>query len=217
MFITLRCFADCIGCSGSGSFGPFGHVGAMIEGSPTWFQNAVARDVFIVDVAGGAAGNEVVLYRYEITNTVSPPYDAVSYKLLKTVTLPLIGGATVRCSMAANAGFLHIGTNKITFAVQVTKQTFAITDVGGFSDEPTVSAITADDRGYVTIAFSGSGTGGSYVYGPTGEPVQDGGGATFLLPSTQGLSTQDVPTFLSSEVAAASRLSVRLRPETAVQ
>ena len=125
----------------------FGHVGAMVEGTPNWFENAVARDVFIVDVASGAAGNEVVLYRYEITNTVSPPYDTVSYKLLKTVPLPLIGGATVRCSMAASAGYLYIGTNKSTSAVQVTKQTYAIVDVGGFSNEPTVTAITADDLG----------------------------------------------------------------------
>jgi hypothetical protein len=182
------------GCYGSGTLGPFGHVGAIVSSPGKTVGDAVSRDVFVVDVAGGAAQDTVILYRYELTNTVNPPYDTVSYKLTKQVTLPLKGGTAVRCSLAANTGFLFVGTNRSTSAVEVSKDTFAITSVGGFSNDPVVSAITTDDRGFVTIAFGTAGSGGNVVFGPTGGEVQDGGGAAFAVPAMQGLSTADLPT-----------------------
>lgn len=182
------------GCYGSGMVGPFGHVGAMVESHGRTVSDAVRHNFFVVDVAGGAGQNDVILYRYELTNTVVPPYDTVTYKLTKQLTLPLAGGANVRCSLAANAGFLFVGTDKSTSAVEVSKETFAVTSIGGFSNDPTVSAITTDDRGFVVIAFGSAAGGGNVVIGPEGSAVQDGGGTAFLLPSMQGLSSKDLPT-----------------------
>jgi hypothetical protein len=181
------------GCYGSGTLGPFKHIGAMLEGGPRTVGDVVSRNIYIVDVAGGTTGTDVVLYRYVLTNTVTPPYDAVAYKLLKQVTLPLTGGAKSRCSMAANAGYLFIGTDQSTSAVRVTKNGFALQSIGGFSNNPTVASITTDANGFVIVTFNGTGGGGFVAFGPNGQAEEDGGGMWFTVPTNQGISTQDVP------------------------
>jgi hypothetical protein len=204
------------GCYGTGSLGPFGHAGAMAEGGAHIVGNVVKHDTYVVDVAGGPKGTEVVLYQYEITNTVNPPYDSVTYKLVQNVSLPLAGGAKERCSLAANSGFLFVGTSKSTFVVRVAKEGFALESFYGFSNNPTVAAITTDDRDFVVVAFGANagGPGGNIEFDSAGEPVSDGGGAWFTLPRGQGISTKDLPTELGP-LPADQRLSVRLRPETA--
>jgi hypothetical protein len=175
------------GCYGSGTLGPFKHIGSMLEGGPRTVGNVVSRNIYVVDVAGGTSGTDVVLYRYLLTNTVSPPYDAVAYKLLKQVTLPLIGGAKARCSMAANALYLFIGTDQSPAAVRVTKNGLAMQPVGGSSGN--VASITTDANGFVIV----NGGGGFTAFGPNGQPEEDGGGDWFTVPTNQGISTQDVP------------------------
>jgi len=185
------------GCYGSGSLGPFGHAGAMLESGARTVGNAVSHTIYVVDVAGGASGTDVVLYRYLLTNTVQPPYDSVTYKLTKKLTLPLTGGANVRCSLASNAGFLFIGTDQSTSVVRVAKTGFALNSFGGFSNNPTVAAITTDAHGFVIVSFGANGgiPGGGHIdFGPTGDPVADGGGAWFTAPSNQGISTKELPT-----------------------
>jgi|SRR5579862_130517 len=175
------------GCYGSGTLGPFKHIGALLEGGPRTVGNVVSRNIYVVDVAGGTSGTDVVLYRYLMSNTVTPPYDAVAYKLLKQITLPLTGGAKSRCSMAANANYLFIGTDQSPSAVRVTKNGLAMVTVGGSSS--TVASITTDANGFVIV----NGGGSFVVFGPNGEPEEDGGGDWFTVPTNQGISTQDVP------------------------
>jgi hypothetical protein len=186
------------GCYGSGSMGPFGHVGAMSEGDAHIVGDMINRDVYIVDVAGGTSGSEVLLYRYELTNAVNPPNDTVSIKQTGKIALPLIGGANVRCSLAGNSAFLFIGTDQSTSAVRVTKKGSALQETGGFSNNPTVAAITVDDRGFIIVTFGANAglPGGQITFGPDGNAVGDGGGASFTLPSGQGISTKDLPTYL---------------------
>jgi hypothetical protein len=110
--------------------------------------------------------------------------------------------------MAANAGFLFIGTDKSPEAVRVQKSNFAILQVGGFSPPVNVTSITADKYGFVDVTFGGflNGENGFVQFGPNGAGVEDGGGAEFLLSTVLGISTKSLP---ASEPAPASRLVVR--------
>src|SRR5271163_5333326 len=80
---------DSDGCYGSGSMGPFGRVGSMIEGNPA--QNVkkgtVTRYIYVVDVASGSGGDGVALYVYKKVDTISGSDDSVAVTLYKTISL----------------------------------------------------------------------------------------------------------------------------------
>jgi hypothetical protein len=183
------------GCYASGSLGPFGRAGALIEGNPFTHGNSVTRRIFVVDIGSGSSGNGVTLYVYTKTDTVTSSSDTVTVTLSRTVALPLIGGSTALCSMGANNGFLFIGTDQSPQAVRVQKSDLSIAQVGGFSPPINVTSITADKYGYITVTFGGftSGESGNYQFGPNGQGVGDGGGAWFMLNTQIGLSTTTLP------------------------
>lgn len=175
------------GCYGSGSLGPFGRVGALIEGNPA--QNTkkgtVTRYIYVVDVAAGSGANEVVLYVYKKVDTINGGDDTVSVSLFKTITLPLTGGSATTAYMAANPTFLYIGTNQDELAVQVTKKNLALTQIGEFSGI-NIGAITADAYGYITLTWGTSGGSSGFLsLAPNGSGEEDGGGAPVLLNTTQ--------------------------------
>lgn len=175
------------GCYGSASIGPFGRVGAMIEGSPV--QNVkkgtVTRFIYVVDVAAGSGANQVVLYIYKKVDTINQSDDSISVTLSNTVNLPLTGGAATVAYMAANPTFLYIGTNQDESAVQVTKKTLALSQIGEFSGL-NIGAITADAYGYVTLTWGTTGgASGFLVLAPNGGEEEDGGGAPVMLNTTQ--------------------------------
>ena len=68
-------------------------------------------------------------------------------------------------------------------AVSIVKDQWTTRSVGGFSPPLTVGGITANAYGYVTVTFGAVGGefSGFYVFGPTGAPEEDGGGAQFSL------------------------------------
>ena len=176
-----------VGCYGSALLGPFGRVGAMIEGNPV--QNVkkgtVTRYIYIVDVAAGSGANEVALYIYKKVDTINQSDDTITVSLFKTVTLPLTGGAATVAYMAANPTFLYIGTNQDESAVQVTKKTLALTQIGEFSGM-NISAITADAYGYITLTWGTSGGPSGFLsLAPNGSGEEDGGGAPLLLNTVQ--------------------------------
>src|ERR1035437_7676061 len=95
------------GCYASGSLGPFGKIGAMVEGNPSTSGSTVTRMIYVVDIASGTSGTGVTLYTYKKTDTVTPSSDPVTVTLTKSVTLsPLTGGTTAACSMAATPTLL---------------------------------------------------------------------------------------------------------------
>ena len=72
-----------------------------------------------------------------------------------------------------------VGTNASPNAVKVNKLTYSLTKVGAFSLP--VTAITADDYGYVTVTQAAATQGSGFsVYGPNGMSQEDGGGAPFI-------------------------------------
>jgi hypothetical protein len=181
------------GCYAGGSLGPFVGVGALMEGNPVVNGNTVTRAIYVVD-SGSAS---VKLYVYKKTDIVTPQTDTVTVTLNRTADLSplLVGGATVSCSMAANNGFLFIGTDQSPQAVEVNKRTLSVAAVGGFSPPLNVTAITADKYGYVTVTQGNffSGGNGFYVFGPDGFGREDGGGAEFMLNTVNAISTSTLP------------------------
>jgi hypothetical protein len=185
------------GCYGSGSIGPFGKAGAILEGDPSTnvTKGTVSRSIYVLDVGYGTSGDGVALYIYRKVDTITSTSDTVVVTLSKIVALPLTGGSAALASMAANAGFLFIGTNQSSQGVRVQKSNSAIVTIPGFSPPINVAAITSDKYGYVTVTF-GSFNGGEsafYVFGPNGAFQEDGGGAPFMVNTTQAVLPSTLP------------------------
>lgn len=180
------------GCYAAGNLGPFTGVGALLECNPRVRLNTVTRAIYVLDA--GAAG-PVTLYVYTKTDTVTPSSDVVSVGLTDALSLPLVGGPGVSCSMAANDRFLFIGTDQSPAGARVRKRDLEVTPLGGFSPPLNVSAITSNQYGYVTVTHGdfGQGPSGFYLFGPDGNLEEDGGGATFLLSTTQAVLTAALP------------------------
>ena len=168
------------GCYASGSLGPFGHIGAMLESAPVRDANAVTRQIYVLDVANGTT-NDVALFVYKKTDVVTADSDSVTVNPPRKIVLPLVGGKTVTASMAANDPYLYVGTNQSNQAVIVNKHDLrSFTTLGAGSPPAPVASITADSYGYVTVMFSAPNT-SFYVFGPAGEYEEDGGGEQFML------------------------------------
>jgi hypothetical protein len=99
------------GCFDSGRLGRFGEAGAMIEGDPSVEGLTVVRHIYVVDVAAGASGNDVELYVYRKTDSISASYDKTTVRLINSLALPLVGGATAKAFLAAGEQYLYVGTN----------------------------------------------------------------------------------------------------------
>jgi len=179
------------GCYGSASLGPFGKVGALLEGDPKidLSANTVTRAIYVLDIASGANQNEVVLDVYTKVDTITTDFDTVTVTLSQTISLPLVGSTSALASMAANKQFLFIGTNRTPNAVELNKRTLTIAQLGGFSPPINVFAITADQYGYVTLSYgSFNGFDNAFiVVDPNGNVFEDGGGSQFMLNTVQGV------------------------------
>jgi hypothetical protein len=179
------------GCYGSGTLGPFGMIGALMEGEPKTNPraNTVKRAIYVLDYLSGPNQNEVMLYVYTKVDTITADSDTVTVTLDRTISLPLVGGLPNQCSMAANKKFLFIGTNQNPEAVQIDKRTFSVTQLGGFSPPINTSGITADQYGYVTLSFGSfsSSDQAFIVVGPDGSAEEDGDGNGFMLNTDQAI------------------------------
>lgn len=198
-------------CDGYGSMGPFGHVGAAVEGNPVVNGKTVTRDIYVVDDAAGS-GSGVTLYVYTKTDEVTSTGDLVSVNLAQTVALPLTGGSNTKTYMAGDNGLLYIGNNQTNGYVQMDESNLTYGLGGGFSPPTGESSITANKYGYVTVT-SGSDTASSgfYTMDPTGHLAQDGGGGEFMLDTSNGISTGNGDFISSPSVTnPATRMKKRL-------
>jgi hypothetical protein len=175
---------DTSGCYGAGSLGPFVKVAALLEGNPATQESTVTRYIYIVD----SGSSNVVLYVYKKTDTITPDTDTVNVTLARKVKLPLTGGASALTYMAANSGFLFIGTNQNPQAVSVQKANLQVTQLEYSSSN--ISAITVDQYGFVTVVHGDS---LSSIYNSQGESIGDGGGPQFMLNTAAAVLTPAVP------------------------
>jgi hypothetical protein len=185
-----------VGCYDSGQLGPFGKVGGLLEGLPSTNSttNTVTRAVYVLDIASGSNKTGVELFIYQKNDVISDSFDTTTITLSGTLNLPINGGTTALVSMAANANYLVVGTNRSPNAVEINKSTLAMTQIGGFSPPINVHAVTADLYGYITIEygkFSAANT-GFITLGSDGAAREQGGGAKFLLDTTQAILPQNL-------------------------
>jgi hypothetical protein len=179
-WVTCGATQQSEGCFDSGQLSGFGKVCAVIEGAPSIAGNRVTQGVGVLD-GSYQSSSRVVLDLYQKLDVITASFDTTTFTLLKQVALPLTGGAGVSCFMAANAGFVFVGTSKSTSAVRVSKIDFSQSTVSGFSPHIPVISITADDRGYVSVNFGSSTETGFILFGPNGQSVEDGGGGAVIL------------------------------------
>jgi hypothetical protein len=182
-WVTCGSTKNTSGCYGAGTLGPFNRVCAVMEGEPVTVGNTVTRSIYILD--GGSSTSRVSLNVFKKTDIITTNSDTVSITPGKKLTLPLTGGSNALCGMAANDGFIFVGTDASPNAVKVNKLTYSLTQLGGFSPPLPVTAITANDYGYVTVTQEAATQGSGFsVYGPNGMLQEDGGGAPFI-PNTK--------------------------------
>jgi hypothetical protein len=183
--------------------GPFGRVGAIMEGKASESGDVVTREVYIIDTASGSSADGVTLSIYKKTDTVTASYDTVEVSFVRSVTLPLKGGAHANCYVAGRNAYLYVATDKGPAAVQVNKGSLELTPISSGSIPPATrvlgisvtTASAATTAGAVTIAFGGTTPGAaSYVsYNAAGQQFEQGGGYNAYLNSEIGLSTFELP------------------------
>ena len=170
------------GCYSAGELGPFSQIGSIIESAKVYDnrEGTVTRELYIIDRAYGSSQNGVELYVYLRVDTIAGSFETTKFTLKKTISLPLTGGTEAVSMVAANKGFLVVGTSNSTVPVEVNKGTFAVTPLGIISQIP--NSITADNYGYVTVTSAD----GFFVIGPDGSLQEDGGGSPFMINSLLG-------------------------------
>ncbi len=164
------------GCYGSGFLGPFTDACAIVQNVPAPVNlNTVLRYIYVLDTGSSPSGATLTVYRR--TDMVSSSDDTITITTIAVVPLPtVVGGPGVTCYVAQNPTNVYAATNQSTIATAINKATFSTSLAGDFSTN--VVAITADSYGYVTILQASN---AFTVYGPNGEPEEDGGGNYFMI------------------------------------
>jgi hypothetical protein len=135
------------GCYGSGDLEGFGNACAVLSGP--------GNILYVLDKQSLNAKGELTqtpalfMFRQSITET-GDGLVGVSFRLAKKVALPLTGGAEVRCSMAANAQDVVLGTDKSASVAFFDKKAHTVRNepAGGTAG---VRSITANEAGYVVV------------------------------------------------------------------
>ena len=170
------------GCYSLGQLGPFGKIGSIVEGAKVYNnrKGTITRHLYVIDQAYGAGQTGVALYDYKRVDTIVDAYDTTTFTLVKTVSLPLTGGSSATVFMAANKGYLVVGTSMTAIPVEVAKSNYVVTPINIISQIP--SSITADSYGFVTVTSPF----GFFVVGPDGSLQEDGGGSPFTVNTILG-------------------------------
>jgi hypothetical protein len=183
-WITCGSTQQSEGCYGSGSVTTFGHLCAIFEDPETGSVYDNKQRIYALD-SNATGKKDVVLH--VLTKLVSVDgsgYAQTIFKPFKDVSLPLTGGNNVTCFAATNKAAILAGTSASTQAAYVQRKTFATSGYGGFSPPETVTGITVDASGYITVNFQG----GFYLIGPDGSGQEDGGGNADLIPRGNALT-----------------------------
>jgi len=78
-------------------------------------------------VDGGSNTSTVSLNVFKQTGIITNNTDTVSISPSKKLTLPLIGRSYALCAMAANNGFIFVGTNASSNGVKINKLAYSLT------------------------------------------------------------------------------------------
>lgn len=158
------------GCYGGGSMSPpFEQACAVLEGTPKQKGNVVTRAIYVLDKRTSKT-DPVTLYVYTRTDTITDSFDTVNVTLKTQIPMSgVTGGSKSKCFMAAGDSFLYAGTDASLQAGVVDKAALTVSPLSGSG---TLTAITADERGYIAVDFQGE----FGIADPQGGFVQSGGG-----------------------------------------
>ena len=182
---TCGAIGSSVGCYGSGQVTPFTHLCALMEGneSVNTKTNTVTRDIYVLD-AGHGAGRALWLYVYSKSDAILGTSDTVTVKKIKTIGLPTRADANAECFMAADDGYIYIGTNESSAVARVTKSDNSLETLFSAGQSSDVSSITSNRYGFVDINFGVPGTTGygDDEFRPDGS--QAGSGSSGVLLNT---------------------------------
>jgi len=200
------------GCRSSGMLGPFGLIGAMLEGRPMRDDQSVTRDIYVLDLASASSVTGVSLYVYKKQDVVSVTGNTSTVTLERTISLPLVGGAEAHASMTANDAYVLAGTDKSTKAAAIERSTWVVTSVDGFSPPSPIVSVTSSGDGDVAVTFDTPGDPSSYgciavrfgtagdpsshdmyFVGPDGALEEDRGPADFTLADSDAIVPVSAP------------------------
>jgi hypothetical protein len=177
------------GCFGSVSLTGLSNPCAVLQGPSTTKGNTVTREVYVLQTGTDAKPN-VTMKVFRLTLAIKPatvilPSTVIpSAALLRNVPIPfLIGGSTLTCYMAANAGFVFFGTSNATLAVKFSKENFVAHTFRESVPPRKLVGITANEAGYVTISFDTNGQTSFAVFNPAGTEIGFGGGGPYFMPN----------------------------------
>jgi len=190
-FLTCGSLPESDGCYGSGSLSGMVRPCAILEGPSVTDGDTITRNIFVLDSGDGSSAG-VTLDVFQRTYAFSGnEYMTVTSKLLDAIPLPLVSGADLSCSMAANSGFVYAGTSASKQVAQISLTTYVVLNVGGTSPPLPVTQITGNSAGYVVVTF-GEGTGfgqsGFDIFGPDGSVLQHGSGEVFTGNPLNGIT-----------------------------
>ncbi|GLI91075.1 hypothetical protein [Methylocystis echinoides] len=180
------------GCYGGATLGPFRQACAIASTPITTTTQADGSTTFTRRIAvmdrGSQAGASVNLFVYLESNNVKPDSATPTTRLLRRVTLPVIGGPTASCSLARNGAGFYLGTNLSNNAVRV-DDSFATSTTPGFSPPIPVAGVTSTPEGYMLVTHKSSASSGYYLFNNSGATMQSGGGSSLLVGAGNGVST----------------------------
>lgn len=155
----------------------------------------MTRALYVLDTASGRTQDRMSLKVYGRTDKITADDDIVTVELVASVDLPLAGGTSAVPSMAANDLYLFIGSNLTHQVVRVDKQSLSATRLSVTRQAITVSSITSDETGFVTVSCGGIDDfpNNSAIFGPNGKLVGNGKGVQFRLGTRQALLPDTIP------------------------
>lgn len=190
-WVTCGILPSATDCYGTGQLGPFTNACAIVQSVPAAFDAfTVARYIYVLDSGLDADGASLVAYRR--TDTISDHGDIISVIKEATVPLPsIVAGTGATCLMVQNPTNVYLGTTQSGTAVSINKTTFDVTTLG--IGNGTLTSMTADSYGFVTINRNQAGGITNTIYGPDGEQEFFRNGGVFLINPIDSVNPANYP------------------------
>jgi hypothetical protein len=176
-------------CHGSGQLGPFTNACAVVESVPAVLDaSTVVRYIYVLD--SGSRTDDASLVAYRRIDTISRHEDNISVIKEATVPLPsIVAGTGASCLMVQNPTNVYAGTKQSGTAVSINKKTHDVTTLN--ERNGTLSSMTADSNGFVTVNRGEASEATSIIYGPDGELLFPQRGPAFVINPISSVNPAD--------------------------
>lgn len=190
-WVTCGTLPSATECYGAGHLGPFINACAIVQSVPAILDAfTVVRYIYVLDSGSSADGASLVAFKR--TDTVDDHFDMISVTKEATVPIPMIvAGTGANCLMVQNPTNVYVGTTQSATAVRVNKTTYDVTTLG--IGNGTLTSMTADSYGYVTINRNQAGGITNTIYGPDDQLELFRNGGVFLINPIDSVNPANYP------------------------